>query len=333
MSTTKMPTISGPRLLGRVRRLDRCATEDGFFAVAAIDHPTSLLSASGAPWPSAHEATTLKLRLIEALAVHASGLLLDPVLSIAQAVASGRLPGSRGLIANIDQVRETPTGLERTVDLRPGWTPRRIADSGADGAKYVFFHRLERDVATRGDLERIERLVADCHAAALPCIVEPIWFALDGEDPIDAGVRRARARAIVDAAGRFAALGADVLKVQFPGETATAAQRADSAQACRDLDDALSVPWVLLSEGVGYDDFRAQVEIASTAGASGFMVGRSVWSEAAHGGADPAALAMVRDRLGELLQVLRAAGRPWRERPAVDRVGGSIEDGWWAAEG
>lgn len=332
MPISTFHTIRDPGRIGRIRRLDRCATEDGFLAVAAIDHPTSLLAASGAPWPSADEATVLKLQLIEALAVHASGLLLDPVHSIAQAVAGGQLPGSRGLIANIDQVRETPTGLERTVDLRPGWTPRRIADSGADGAKYVFFHRQEHDQTARDDLERVEALVADCHAAALPCIVEPIWFALDDEDLADAAVRRARAKAIVDVAARFAALGADVLKVQFPGETATTAQRADAAAACRDLDDALEVPWVLLSEGVGYDDFRQQVEVASTAGASGFMVGRSVWSEAAHGGADPAALALVRDRMGELVQVLRAAGRPWREHITADRVHEFVEDGWWATD-
>lgn len=333
MSTRLTPSVTDTGMLGRIRRLDRCATPDGYLAVAAIDHPGSLLVPAGSPWPTHAAAVGLKLRVIEALAEHASGLLLDPVLSIAQSVLTGRLAGGLGLIANIDQVRETPEGLERTVDLRPGWTPRRIADSGADGAKYVFFHRAElADRASAAD-ERIATLVADCHAVALPCIVEPIWYPLDGEDPSDPQVARDRASGIVEAAAHFAAMGADVLKVQFPGSVAGEQAQREAAAACRDLDDALEVPWVLLSEGVGYEDFRRQVEIAADAGASGFMVGRSVWSEAVFGGANEASLATVRARMAELTDILRRHGRPWRPISDVDTVEASVADDWWSTDG
>jgi len=40
------------------------------------------------------------------------------------------------------------------------------------------------------------------------------------------------------------------------------------------------VPWVILSSGVDFELFCQQVEIASQAGASGFLGGRAIWQEA-----------------------------------------------------
>lgn len=324
--------IDRPGDLGRLRRLDRCATEDGFLAVAAIDHPAVLLRSADGLLPDAHEAAQLKLKVIRALAPQASGLLLDPEFSIAQATVSGALPGSVGMIANIERMRETEDGFERIVDLRPDWTPDRIAATGADGAKFVFFHRAEAPEAS-GDVERVGELAVACHAVGLPCIIEPLWYPLDGEDVADPTVQRARAEAIVASAARFAACGADVMKMQFPGAVEDAAARADAASAATDLDAALDVPWVLLSEGVGYEEFAVQLELAAAAGASGFMAGRAVWKEAvATGGADDA-VALAADRLARLTAIVRAQGRPWREPVASGRVDASLAPSWWMATG
>lgn len=322
--------IEGPGGLGRLRRLDRCATEDGFLAVAAMDHPRVLLASADGVRPDAREAVQLKLKVIRALASHASGLLLDPELSIAQATVSGALPGSVGMISNIERMRETEDGFERTVDLRPDWTPDRIAATGADGAKFVFFHRTEGREA-QSDVQRVTQLVRDCHAVGLPCIIEPLWYPLEGEDVGEPAVRHARARAIVDAAAKFAACGADVMKVQFPGAADDAAARADAAAAAKELDAALAVPWVLLSEGVGYDDFSVQLELAASAGASGFMAGRAVWKEAVATGGAEDAIALAGKRLEQLTAIMRAGGRPWRERVAPDQVDAALAPSWWTA--
>lgn len=322
--------ITDPGALGRVRRLDRCATPDGFLAVAALDHPASLLAGPDGRRPDRSAAAQLKLRLVSRLAAEASGLLLDPELSLGQATVTGALPGSVGMIANIEQMRETDTGFERTVDLRPGWTPERIARTGADGAKFVFFHRVEQQEAVAAEERRVRELVESCHAHGLPCIIEPLWYPLEGEDPADPAVAAARAEAIVREAARFAGLGADVLKVQFPGSVHDAAARAAGAAAVRELDAALDVPWVLLSEAVGYDDFAVQVEIAATAGASGFMVGRAVWADAVATGASDEATERAGRRLAELVAIQRANGRPWRERVEPSAVDAALDPDWWA---
>lgn len=323
--------IQGPGDLGRLRRLDRCATEDGFLAVAAIDHPAVLLRTSEGERPDAHAAAQLKMKVIRALAPAASGLLLDPEFSIAQAALSRVLPGSVGMIANIERMRETEDGFERTVDLRPDWTPDRIVAAGADGAKFVFFHRAEGPDAA-SDVERVRALVAACHAVGLPCIIEPLWYPIGDEDVTDPAVQRARAEAIVASAARFAECGADVMKMQFPGAVGDAAARADAASAVKDLDAVLDVPWVLLSEGVGFDDFAAQLELAAPAGASGFMAGRAVWKEAVASGGSDEAVAMAVDRLAQLTAIIRAEGRPWREPVAIAEVEANLAPSWWTAD-
>jgi tagatose 1,6-diphosphate aldolase len=50
--------------------------------------------------------------------------------------------------------------------------------------------------------------------------------------------------------------------------------------ACRRLDEASAVPWVILSAGVGIHEFVVSVDLAAQAGCSGFLCGRAIWQEA-----------------------------------------------------
>src|SRR5262249_34408544 len=45
------------------------------------------------------------------------------------------------------------------------------------------------------------------------------------------------------------------------------------------LNDVCVKPWVLLSAGVKYDQYKKQVELAMKAGASGILGGRAFWTE------------------------------------------------------
>jgi tagatose 1,6-diphosphate aldolase len=123
-----------------------------------------------------------------------------------------------------------------------------------------------------------------------------------------------------------------MLKVEFPGYVETEAGRERAAAACKELDAAVEVPWVILSAGVGYDDFKVQVEIACQAGASGYLAGRSIWRDAVslH---DPAARASAIDaaraRLDELNAVTRANGRPFTPARGLPEVIDAMPDDWF----
>ena len=101
--------------------------------------------------------------------------------------------------------------------------------------------------------------------------------------------------------------------------------------ACAELEAATRVPWVLLSGGVDDATFERQVRVACEAGASGVLVGRSVWAEAATlAGAD-------RDRFlrTDRSPAAGPAGRPRRRARGAWTPGRSARpgpepgDGWY----
>ena len=92
------------------------------------------------------------------------------------------------------------------------------------------------------------------------------------------------------------------------------------------------MPWVILSAGVGYDDFKRQVEIACAAGASGFLAGRSIWRDAVSTH-DPArreaATADAARRLRELAAATREHGRPYRPALTGPELIATVPEDWY----
>jgi tagatose 1,6-diphosphate aldolase len=126
----------------------------------------------------------------------------------------------------------------------------------------------------------------------------------------------ARRRVVVETARRLTAIGGDVLKAEFPYDR-TVTDPTLWAEACGELDAASRLPWVLLSGGVDDATFEAQVETACTAGASGVLVGRSVWAPAAVLPPDDRAAWLAIEgaaRLRRLAELVERRGRPWRLR-------------------
>jgi tagatose 1,6-diphosphate aldolase len=104
--------------------------------------------------------------------------------------------------------------------------------------------------------------------------------------------------------------------------------------ACAELDAAVHVPWVILSAGVGYADFKTQVEIACRAGASGYLAGRSIWRDAVSTH-DPdgreQAIAEARGRLAELNTVTRLHGRPYAATVNLEEALKELPAEWYRA--
>ena len=122
--------------LGTIRRLARLASDDGYFLVAALDHPENYLALLDPDVTRVPHETVVasKLELAAKLAEHASALLLDPVWSLGQAIATGVVPGHVGLMAPIELLTYTPKnppGWAVEPQLRPGWTVDKIAKLGA----------------------------------------------------------------------------------------------------------------------------------------------------------------------------------------------------------
>ena len=320
--------------LGKIRGLQRMTSPAGFFEICALDHQsdfTGLLAADPATVTYA-DVVAAKDELVRALSPSVSGWLLDARYGL-QAVATGALPGASGLICAIeDEDYAIPEGPRRTR-YRDGWSLRQIKLAGADAAKLLWFYRPDGDAATAAHQRGVVRgLATECEVLGLPLIVEPIWYPLPGEDPTAPQWKVARADGILASAFEADALGADLLKVEFPGYLGDKHERAVAVIACRELDAGVKAPWVILSAGVGYATFKAQVQIASMAGASGYIAGRSIWHDviSVH---DPArretAKARACSRLDELNAIVRVSGRPYTAAQSLLDVIEAMPDGWY----
>jgi tagatose-1,6-bisphosphate aldolase len=304
--------------LGKLRRLQRISDADGFIRVAAIDHPENYLALFDPDLSqvSDEEVVESKLELIEAMASEATAVLVDPVWSFGQSVLSATVPPGVGMISGLELLAYSADGFGAETVLRPGWSVAELSRLGADGAKLVVFHRPELEEVTASQHRLVAGLVAECAEAQLPLIVEPLWYPLDGESLDVPGVRSQRVEAIIASARTFADLGADVLKVEFPGYLDSPEGVDPAAASCRRLDDAVGPrPWVLLSASATYETFNEQLAIAARAGACGFMAGRAIWGDGVgrldrdrrEQGARTAA-----GRLRELHKVLRDNGNGWQ---------------------
>ena len=91
------------------------------------------------------------------------------------------------------------------------------------------------------------------------------------------------------------------------------------------------MPWVLLSAGVGFDDFALQLEIAAKAGASGYMAGRSVWRDAVTRDAQAreAGIALAASKLDRLRAITREHARPFRPAVPVAQATQAMPEGWY----
>lgn len=319
---------------GKIRGLQRVTSEAGFFEICALDHLSDFAELL-APDPSSvtfADIVTAKDDLVKALSPSVSAFLLDARYGL-HTVATGSLPGSVGLMSTIeDEDYSLPDGPRRTR-YREGWSLQQIKLVGADVAKLLWFYRPDVDPAT-AEHQRyvVHSLVDRCAELSLPLVVEPIWYPVRGEDPASESWKAARVDGIVASAVEANALGVDMLKVEFPGYVDTEAGRDRSATACKELDAAVDVPWVILSAGVGYDDFKVQVEIACRAGASGYLAGRSIWRDAVslhEPAARAAAIDAARSRLDELNAVTRANGRPFKPAHSLDEVIDAMPDDWF----
>ena len=314
--------------LGKIRGMQRVTSADGYFLICAIDHLSDFVELLGeGPDVGFRDVVAAKDAVVRAVAGTVSAVLLDPLYGLGHLVASGAVPATVGVVCSIeDEDYRHPPGPRRTR-LREGWRVEDIKRAGADLGKLLWYYRPDTAVA---DAQRqlVRDLVASCAAIGLPLVVEPVWYPLPGEDPTGTGWRQRRVDGIVASAAEVAGFGVDLLKVEFPGYVDTAEGRRSAAAACAELAAAVPVPWVLLSAGVGYPDFRTQLEVACRAGASGYLAGRSVWRDAVVA-RDPAAIGQARDRLAELNAITRSHGRPYSPTVTLDDALAQLPERWY----
>jgi tagatose 1,6-diphosphate aldolase len=281
-------------------RLDRLATDSGQFAILALDHARSFAATIRPNDPDSlswDEIIATKDRLIDGISREASAVLVDPAV----AMRRSRLGDGRLIVG----LEDGDYGAAATSPrLLPGWTVEQAVHLGAQAVKISF------SFEPRGKTRSAERFVTDtarrCEELSIPLFCEPL-----ARLPVGADVRQG----VHEGIRRFGALGANVLKIQFPADTSRERSRAMWADAAAEASDLSPIPWALLSEGREFEDFRELLDIACRAGASGFVAGRAIWGPTR---GSEGATETPRARLTELRSIAVAQGRPWRRHRSVE---------------
>ena len=310
---------------GKARGLATTSTSDGVFTILALDHRDSLRVVLDADDPESVSATTLtetKVRLLTALGTEASGVMLEPEYSAAQAITRRALPGSVGFLAAVEAQGYLSDPEATGTTLMADWGVEKAKRLGASAIKLLVLYRPGTEAAEAQEAV-IETVIADCARLDIPLFLEPLAVSHDPEEV--ARLAADRRTVVVDTVRRLGALGPEVLKIQFPASP-DEDDRSAWADACAEVDETAPVPWALLSAGDAYERFRDQVEVACRNGASGFMAGRALWGEAVRASGDERDHVIettVRPRLRELAEIARMHGRDWADRftmPDIDET-------------
>ncbi len=299
---------------GRYRGLKTCSLECAdVFGILAFDQRGSYRRMMP-PGSGYEDLARVKTEIIGALSLEASAVLTDPVYGLDAAM---RMSPKAGLLLALEKSGYSGDARCRRTELLPGWTAEKIRKAGASAVKFmVYYHPESGDLA-----DELEGLIADvtreCHAWDLPVFLEPMSYSLTPGIAKDSeGFAERRAEIVIETARRLSRTGADALKLEFPLDIKFNQDMGEWREACGRLSEASAVPWVLLSAGVDFEQFKPQAQVACESGASGFLAGRAIWKEAAAmSSADRETFLqdVARDRLRQLLAIAADHARPWSD--------------------
>jgi len=265
--------------IGKLRGLQQCTSPRGTFTCLALDHRQNLRRALFPSNPFAvtdADMSRFKLEVTTLLADLGTAVLLDPEFSAAQAIAANAIPKQTGLVVAVESTGYFGDPNARHTQILPGWSMEKAKRMGADAIKLLVYYHP--DSSTAGEIETFVKQVADdCRKYDLAIMLEPLSYPLD---PAARKIASDEKRYVVtETARRLTPLGMDVLKAEFPLDTADP-DEVQWATACAEITAASVTPWILLSAAVAFETFVRQITVACKAGASGIAVGRAVWQEA-----------------------------------------------------
>lgn len=280
---------------GIARRLASLATDEGVFAILAIDHGRSFLNMLGDDTTEAEPLTAIKGAVLDLLGAHCTAVLVD--VDMAGTAGEWRPPDGVGLIVGLDEFDYDDVACP-PPRVPPRELLRDLLDAGASCAKIVLYY----DPASPEARVRLDAvaLVADrCHGEGLPLLVEPL--PLPGLDR-DGGAPWP----VVEVARQAATTGADILKLPLALEPRSGEIAAEITEASG------STPWILLSSGAPYPDFLEILRLSMLGGAAGFSAGRSIWGDLISNVTDDTARRDAIQRLETAAELTRSLGRTLR---------------------
>jgi sulfofructosephosphate aldolase len=293
------------------RNLEAIARPSGGLAMVAMDQRESLqmmFDASGAGRVDDETLVDFKLAVADALGPLASGFLIDRHYGFDRVRNDKLLPDSCGLILAADDLDQPQGEPVQETALDDVVAAPEFDLTGVHAFKLLIIWRRDDQRAARVELAR--RFIEVAAQRGVLSVLEPVVRATPTELADRTWDQDA---AIREAARELSPLRPSLYKAQVPlaGKgTPDELQRASTA-----LGEAVTGPWVVLSQGVERDDFPGAVAAACRGGASGFLAGRALWSDVVGTDDVRRGLADISvPRLERLVELVDREAVPWSQR-------------------
>jgi tagatose 1,6-diphosphate aldolase len=331
---------------GKLRGLQRISNPNGTLTMVATDQNSSMISMINDALKKRgekrdatfEEIVDAKIDLARALGPHASGLLVDAYYGAWNTVGSLSMPRNTGLLIRVEKSGGSKNDKGAPIgEIEPGWGVGKIKRLGADAVKLLAQYEPAEPDSAEKQFTLVEKVYEECKKHDILLLLETVSFpfkqAGQPEDKKSASYLARKPQTVIDSA-RHLSRYCDIYKAEFPG-TFGAQSDSELQENLQKLDAASERPWVLLSAGVDYPDYKKQVEMAMKAGASGVLGGRAFWKEyfTIENLADRQAWARkeAANRVKETDEIVRGRGKPWFARYGLtlDEIGGfRAVEGW-----
>lgn len=238
-------------------------TQDGKFLMLALDHRGSfkkLINPQDPDLVSGETVINLKNDIIEALKDQFSALLIDETWGLE---ACHEVCQVKPFLLPLEKSEYTDQAGERITELE--YSVEQIKAMRASGAKLLLYFNPGGQSAGK-QIEIARKVMEDCKANDFPFFLEIVTYNNTGSSIGN------RYGIVNRSVGKFmeADVIPDVWKLEYPG----------SAEQSQELTKLVGdVPWILLTGGQTFEEFKPELEVASQNGAKGFLAGRALWQE------------------------------------------------------
>jgi tagatose 1,6-diphosphate aldolase len=271
---------------GKLRGLQRISNANGTLTMVATDQNSSMISMIKDSLkkkgenrePTFEEIVEAKVTLARALSPSTSALLVDAYYGVWNGIASFAIPKDVGVLVRVEK-----SGGEKNKHgaplgaFEPGWSVGKIKRCGADAVKLLApFEPTEAESAEH-QFAFVQEVYEECRKNDILLLLETVAFPFDGEKKDSKSFLDRKAETVIESARQLSRF-CDIYKAEFPGWLNKDSESTLVANL-KALDEASERPWVLLSAGVDFLDYKKQVELAMRCGASGVLGGRAFWKE------------------------------------------------------
>ena len=346
MSAT--PPFTATKLLGlgltpgKLRGLQRISNANGTLTMVATDQNSSMiamikesLKKSGDSREATYqEIVEAKLVLASTITKHASAVLVDGYYGVWNSMASLSVPRDVGILVRVEKSGGKKSKVNAPLgEYEPGFSVGKLKRLGVDAVKLLAQFEPTEPESAEHQFAFIQDVYEDCKKHDILFLLEPVAFPFGDEKKDSPSLIKRKAATVIESARQLSPF-CDVFKAEFPGYIGkeSDAKLRDNLKA---LNEASARPWVLLSAGVDFPEYKQQVEMAVEAGASGILGGRAFWKEYFLQDGAAAQLAFAKgectERVRQIDAIVQSKGKSWFDWYGIskDQISGlRAAEGW-----